>query len=427
MDFESRRQKILDKMEKNSIAVLYSGIEHHVSADEYDLFTAQANRNFFYLTGLRRDNMVLLMDKCVEPARTMLFIEEADPLMERWYGRKVTEEEAIEISGIDDVKFIDEFESMMDMLMTREDVYTAYFDTYRHQKADLPDYNLVKANEFRQDYPSVTLKNLFPLVAEERMQKDDDEIKLIKDAIELTKQGLNNVMANLKPGMKEYQAQADFEYVVRRGGAEWTAFPTIAGSGVNGTMLHYDTNRETIEDGTLLLLDLGARIDGYNSDITRTYPANGKFTERQKAVYDIVLAANRKIVETAKPGMTTKELNKVCQDVLSEGLIKLGLIKEPVEISKYYMHGVSHHLGIDVHDVTVDFNKKLRPGAVISDEPGLYIDEWGIGIRIEDDVLITEDGAVCLSEDIIRTTDEIEEYMLRYRRKLDTCCQAMRQ
>ena len=130
------------------------------------------------------------------------------------------------------------------MLMTREDVYTAYFDTYRHQKADLPDYNLVKANEFRQDYPSVTLKNLFPLVAEERMQKDDDEIKLIKDAIELTKQGLNNVMANLKPGMKEYQAQADFEYVVRRGGAEWTAFPTIAGSGVNGTMLHYDTNRE---------------------------------------------------------------------------------------------------------------------------------------------------------------------------------------
>lgn len=427
MDFESRRQKILDKMEKNSIAVLYSGIEHHVSADEYDLFTAQANRNFFYLTGLRRDNMVLLMDKCVEPARTMLFIEEADPLMERWYGRKVTEEEAIEISGIDDVKFIDEFESTMDMLMTREDVYTAYFDTYRHQKADLPDYNLVKSNEFRQDYPSVTLKNLFPLVAEERMQKDDDEIKLIKDAIELTKQGLNNVMANLKPGMKEYQAQADFEYVVRRGGAEWTAFPTIAGSGVNGTMLHYDTNRETIEDGTLLLLDLGARIDGYNSDITRTYPANGKFTERQKAVYDIVLAANRKIVETAKPGMTTKELNKVCQDVLSEGLIKLGLIKEPVEISKYYMHGVSHHLGIDVHDVTVDFNKKLRPGAVISDEPGLYIDEWGIGIRIEDDVLITEDGAVCLSEDIIRTTDEIEEYMLRYRRKLDTCCQAMRQ
>lgn len=223
-------------------------------------------------------------------------------------------------------------------------------------------------------------------------------------------------MANLKPGMKEYQTQADFEYIIRRGGAEWTAFPTIAGSGMNGTMLHYDTNRETMEDGTLVLLDLGARIDGYNSDITRTYPVNGRFTERQKQVYDIVLAANRKIVEVAKPGMTTKELNEVCKDVLADGLMKLGLIKNSVEISKYYMHGVSHHLGIDVHDVTVDSNSRLRPGAIISDEPGLYIDEWEIGIRIEDDVLITEDGAVCLSEDIIRTTEDIEAYMAEHKR-----------
>ena len=165
MDFESRRQRILDKMEDNSIAILYSGIEHHVSADEYDLFTAQANRNFFYLTGLRRDNMVLVLDKCVEPAKTMLFIEEADPTMERWYGRKVTMEEAEEISGIDEVEYIYELESTLDRIMTREDVYTAYFDTYRHQKVDLPDYNVVKANEFKSDYPGVAVKNLFPLVA----------------------------------------------------------------------------------------------------------------------------------------------------------------------------------------------------------------------------------------------------------------------
>lgn len=416
MDFESRRQRILDKMEDNSIAILYSGIEHHVSADEYDLFAAQANRNFFYLTGLRRDNMVLVLDKCVEPAKTMLFIEEADPTMERWYGRKVTMEEAEEISGIDEIEYIYEIESTLDRIMTREDVYTAYFDTYRHQKVDLPDYNVVKANEFKTDYPGVAVKNLFPLVAEERMQKDEDEIELTKKAIALTKDGLCNVMANLKPGMKEYQTQADFEYIIRRGGAEWTAFPTIAGSGMNGTMLHYDTNRETMEDGTLVLLDLGARIDGYNSDITRTYPVNGRFTERQKQVYDIVLAANRKIVEAAKPGMTTKELNEVCKDVLADGLMKLGLIKNSVEISKYYMHGVSHHLGIDVHDVTVDSNSRLRPGAIISDEPGLYIDEWEIGIRIEDDVLITEDGAVCLSEDIIRTTEDIEAYMAEHKK-----------
>ena len=411
MDYNRRRQTVFDRMADNSIAVLYSGIEHHVSADEYDLFTAHANRNFFYLTGLRRDKMALVLDKAAAEPKTTLFIEEADPSMERWYGRKVTVDEAKELSGIDNVRFIDELDGALDMIMTREDVYTAYFDTYRHQKEDLPDYNVVKANEFKAAYPGVSIRNLFPFVAEQRMQKDEDEIALTKEAIKLTDTALKNVLANLKPGMFEYEAQADFEYSIRRNGAEWTAFPTIAGSGMNGTMLHYDTNQDMMEDGSLLLMDLGARVRGYNSDITRTYPVNGKYTERQRQVYDIVLEANRTVLKEAKPGMTTVDLNNICKKVLAAGCIRLGLIEKEEEISRYYMHGVSHHLGIDVHDVTVDSNKKLRPGAIISDEPGLYIDEWEIGIRIEDDLLITEDGAVCLSEEIMREADEIEAYM----------------
>lgn len=411
MDYNKRRQTVFDRMADNSIAVLYSGIEHHVSADEYDLFTAHANRNFFYLTGLRRDKMALVLDKAAAEPKTTLFIEEADPSMERWYGRKVTVDEAKELSGIDNVRFIDELDGALDMIMTREDVYTAYFDTYRHQKEDLPDYNVVKANEFKAAYPGVSIRNLFPFVAEQRMQKDEDEIALTKEAIKLTDTALKNVLANLKPGMFEYEAQADFEYSIRRNGAEWTAFPTIAGSGMNGTMLHYETNQDMMEDGSLLLMDLGARVRGYNSDITRTYPVNGKYTERQRQVYDIVLEANRTVLKEAKPGMTTVDLNNICKKVLAAGCIRLGLIEKEEEISRYYMHGVSHHLGIDVHDVTVDFNKKLRPGAIISDEPGLYIDEWEIGIRIEDDLLITEDGAVCLSEEIMRDADEIEAYM----------------
>lgn len=411
MDYNKRRQTVFDRMADNSIAVLYSGIEHHVSADEYDLFTAHANRNFFYLTGLRRDKMALVLDKAAAEPKTTLFIEEADPAMERWYGRKVTVDEAKELSGIDNVRFIDELDGALDMIMTREDVYTAYFDTYRHQKEDLPDYNVVKVNEFKTAYPGVSIRNLFPFVAEQRMQKDEDEIALTKEAIKLTDTALKNVLANLKPGMFEYEAQADFEYSIRRNGAEWTAFPTIAGSGMNGTMLHYDTNQDMMEDGSLLLMDLGARVRGYNSDITRTYPVNGKYTERQRQVYDIVLEANRTVLKEAKPGMTTVDLNNICKKVLAAGCIRLGLIEKEEEISRYYMHGVSHHLGIDVHDVTVDFNKKLRPGAIISDEPGLYIDEWEIGIRIEDDLLITEDGAVCLSEEIMRDADEIEAYM----------------
>lgn len=416
MDYNKRRQAVFDRMADNSIAVLYSGIEHHVSADEYDLFTAHANRNFFYLTGLRRDKMALVLDKAAAEPKTTLFIEEADPAMERWYGRKVTVDEAKELSGIDNVRFIDELDGALDMIMTREDVHTAYFDTYRHQKEDLPDYNVVKANEFKTAYPGVSIRNLFPFVAEQRMQKDEDEIALTKEAIKLTDTALKNVLANLKPGMFEYEAQADFEYSIRRNGAEWTAFPTIAGSGMNGTMLHYETNQDMMEDGSLLLMDLGARVRGYNSDITRTYPVNGKYTERQRQVYDIVLEANRTVLKEAKPGMTTVDLNNICKKVLAAGCIRLGLIEKEEEISRYYMHGVSHHLGIDVHDVTVDSNSRLRPGAIISDEPGLYIDEWEIGIRIEDDVLITEDGAVCLSEDIIRTTEDIEAYMAEHKK-----------
>lgn len=411
MTLKERRQELANRMKEHSVLFLYSGIEMHVSADEYAHF--EANRNFFYLTGLRRDNMVLVVNKAGEKVTESLYIEEADPTMERWYGRKVTVDEAKEITGIENVGFIHDIESVIDRLMTRMDVDHVYFDTYRHQIQDLPDYNVVKANEFAAKYPGVRIRNCFPLIAEMRMQKDEQEVALIREAIHLTDEGLKNVMRNLTPGMKEYQAQADFEYSIKRNGADGMAFPTIAGSGINGTMLHYETNREVCEDGTLLLLDLGAKYNGYCADITRTYPVNGKFTERQRQVYDIVLAANRKVVEEAKPGMTTVELNNICKKVLAEGCIKLGLIEKEEEIGKYYMHGVSHHLGIDVHDVTVDSNRKLRPGAIITDEPGLYIDEWEIGIRIEDDLLITENGCEVLSEAIIRNPEDIEAFMVQ--------------
>ncbi len=409
MNYQARREAVLEKMTQGSVAILYSGIEVHVSAEEYEHF--HGNRNFYYLTGLRREQMVLILDKAVEPAKVTLFIEEADPTMERWYGRKVTIEEAKEISGIEDVQFLASLNSTVDRMMEREDVEQVYFDTFRHSREDMPDYNLIKANEFHALYPGIPMRNLFPLVAAERMWKDEEEIALTREAIKLTKEALEQVMRNLKPGMKEYHAQADFEYSIFRNGAECPAFHTIAGSGINGTMLHYDTNRDTCQDGSLLLLDLGARVGGYNSDITRTYPVNGRFTERQKEVYDLVLAANRKVAEAAKPGMTLKELNEICKSVLAKGLIELGLIEKEEDVSKYYMHGVSHHLGIDVHDVNVAANAKLRPGAIITDEPGLYIDEWEIGIRIEDDLLITENGAEVLSKDIIRTTEEIEAFM----------------
>ena len=409
MNYKARREAVLEKMEANSVLILFSGVEVHVSADEYAPF--EANRNFFYLTGLRRDHMILVMDKAAKEPKITLYIEEADPAVVRWTGKKVSIEEAKEITGIETVKYIDSFESDISRMMSREDVASFYFDCYREQYDDMPDYNTLKAKEFAGKYLGVPVKNLHPIVAEMRMQKDEDEVALNKEAIRVTDAGLKNVLKNLAPEKKEYQAQADFEYIVHYLGGERPSFATIAGSGMNGTMLHYETNRDTCKDGDLILLDLGTKWEGYCSDITRTYPVNGKYSERQRQVYDIVLKANREVVKAAKPGMTTVELNDICKKVLAEGCIELGLIKEESEIGKYYMHGVSHHLGIDVHDVTVASNAKFRPGAVITDEPGLYIDEWEIGIRIEDDLLITEDGCEVLSAGIMRDADEIEAFM----------------
>ena len=330
---------------------------------------------------------------------------------ERWFGRKVTVSEAQEITGIDDVRFLDSFEGMVNRLMAREDIGTLYFDCYRYQVEDLPDYNMVKAEEFAKKFPGRPIKNIAPVIAALRMQKDEDEIALVRQAIKITDDALKFVMKNLKPGCTEYQAQADFEYKIFHEGADGTAFPTIAGSGANGTMLHYDTNRDVCEDETLLLMDLGAKFQGYCADITRTYPVNGKYTDRQRQVYDVVLAANRAVAKAAKPGMTLKELDDIAKDVLGEGCVKLGLIEKKEDVGTYYMHGVSHHLGIDVHDVTAAWNDKLRPGAIITDEPGLYIDEWEIGIRIEDDILITENGSEVLSEAVMRDPDQIEAFM----------------
>ena len=409
MTYQERRQIVAEKMGKDSALILYSGEAVHISADAYQHF--EVNRQFFYLTGIRRSNTALIIDTCGEKVEETLFIEPIDPAVERWVGKKMTKEEAKKVSGIEQIRMIDGLTSAINLVMTRKLPKKVYFDTYRHGMKDLPDYNLVRANEFIQAYPGVTVENIYPVVAALRMVKGEEEIAIMRKAVAVTNEALNHVLATLHPGMMEYQVQAEFEYKVKAQGADGMAFPTIAGSGINGTMLHYETNHAKCEENTLILLDLGARVDGYNADITRTYPVSGKFTERQKAVYNAVLRANQEIAAMAKPGLTLAELNNHCKKVLAEGLISLGLIEKEEEVGKYYMHGVSHHLGIDVHDVTVPEKAKLEPGMVITNEPGLYIDEEAIGIRIEDDLLITETGCEVLSKDIIRTVEEIEERM----------------
>ena len=409
MNYRERREKVFSQMEDKSILVLYSGEALHISADAYQHF--EVNRQFFYLTGIRRENMALVIDKCGDEPEETLFIEPIDPSVERWVGKKLTKEEAKEISGVENIALIDNLQGTLDRILNRKLPKKVYFDTYRHQMSDLPDYNVVKAQNFALAYPGIAVDNIYPVVAALRMVKDEEEVEVTKEAVKVTEEALNHVLKTLKPGMMEYQVQAEFEYKVKSLGADGMAFPTIAGSGINGTMLHYETNHDVCKENTLILLDLGARVKGYNADITRTYPVSGKFTERQKQFYNIVLEANQTVAAQARPGVTLKELNDICKSVLAKGLIELGLIEKEEEVGRYYMHGVSHHLGIDVHDVTVPEKAKLEPGMIVTDEPGLYIDEEEIGIRVEDDLLITEDGCVVLSEDIVRTVEDIEAKM----------------
>ena len=406
-----RRQAVLEQMEQGSIMVLYSGEGIPQSMDECCPF--EVNHHFYYLTGLRRENMALVLSKSASEDKTMLFIEEPVPTMERWTGRRVTKDEAKAVSGIDDVRYIDSLPGAISRMVNRERVNTAYFDCYRNAMTDADSYNMRKAREFAGAYPAITLKNAHPMLAAMRMVKDGEEIACLREAIDLTDKGLRRVLATLAPGQMEYQAQAEFEYAIRYHGAEGDAFHTIAGSGLNGCMLHYNTNHCRMEAGQLLLLDLGAKVKGYCADITRTYPVSGTYSPRQKAVYDVVLRANQAVARAAKPGLTLRQLNEICKQTLAEGMMALGKIDAPEQIGTYYMHGVSHHLGLDTHDAIAGDETPLAPGMVITNEPGLYIDEEEIGIRIEDDLLITADGCEVLSEAVPRTTEEIEALMAR--------------
>jgi Xaa-Pro aminopeptidase len=233
---------------------------------------------------------------------------------------------------------------------------------------------------------------------------------MMQKAIDITRDGLKDIMKVLEPGVFEYQLESTFTHSIKMNGADRNSFPTIAASGGDGVILHYVENDKKIEDNVLVLLDLGAQYKEYAADISRTYPSNGKFSSRQKEIYDIVLKAQAATIEIMKPGAKFSVLNETCKKVLTEELTSIGLIKTEEELSKYYYHGVSHFLGLDVHDLG-DRDIVLEEGMVLTVEPGLYIAEEQIGIRIEDDILITKDGNRNLSIDIVKTTEDIESFM----------------
>jgi Xaa-Pro aminopeptidase len=408
--YKFNRDNLLDKIKDNSIVILFAGKAIQKTGDQTYPFTP--NRNFYYLTGIKEEDHILVMTKINGVKSSKLYIKDIDLEMEKWVGKSIRKEEAEEIAAVDEVKFKSQFDGDIHGMITMKEEINLYLDLERMSANREGTISHRFANEITTKYPQVRINNVYSKIGELRLKKSQEEVDKIKKAIEITKSGIEKLMSEARVGMKEYELEAYFDFNCKVKGATGLAFTTIAAAGENATTLHYVDNNCELKENDLILFDLGAEYNCYNADISRTFPVNGKFTERQKEVYNAVLRVNEEIINLIKPGMKYKYVNEKATELIAEECIKLGLIKDKSEVRKYYYHSIGHSLGMDTHDIETPHRDIIfEPGVVFTVEPGIYIAEEGIGIRIEDDILVTEDGVINLSSDIIKTVEEIENFM----------------
>lgn len=408
--YKFNRDNLLDKIKDNSIVILFAGKAIQKTGDQTYPFTP--NRNFYYLTGIKEEDHILVMTKINGVKSSKLYIKDIDLEMEKWVGKSIRKEEAEEIADVDEVKFKSQFDGDIHGMITMKEEINLYLDLERMSANREGTISHRFANEITTKYPQVRINNVYSKIGELRLKKSQEEVDKIKKAIEITKSGIEKLMSEARVGMKEYELEAYFDFNCKVKGATGLAFTTIAAAGENATTLHYVDNNCELKENDLILFDLGAEYNCYNADISRTFPVNGKFTERQKEVYNAVLRVNEEIINLIKPGMKYKYVNEKATELIAEECIKLGLIKDKSEVRKYYYHSIGHSLGMDTHDIETPHRDIIfEPGVVFTVEPGIYIAEEGIGIRIEDDILVTEDGVINLSSDIIKTVEEIENFM----------------
>lgn len=414
-EFITRRKQLVERMVDSSVLIMDSGSAKHKTTDQF--FEYIPNRNFYYLTGLNEEDVKLMILKQNGVTKEYLYITETTEYMRQWTGERMSKEEASEITGIDvsNIFYLNSFDIMFRGMMTYarglgvKPPKNLYLDLYRYKQNQLPDAEII-FKDVIENFKELRILNINEHISYLRMFKSVSEIDALKEAIRMTDIGLKRIMHALKIRDNERQIEADFLHEITLQGSKGNSFNTIAAGGVNATVLHYEENNQPLNKKDLILCDLGALYKNYGSDITRTYPISGTFTEQQKKVYSAVLRANKESIKFVKPGITWGELNKFARDILTEEARNLGLVKEDLDIMKYYYHSIGHFLGLDVHDVG-QYDQVIQEGMVLTIEPGLYIKEWGIGVRIEDDILVTKDGNINLSKDIIKEIEDIENYM----------------
>ena len=411
----ARRKQLLENKRENTAVVIFSGSAPMKSQDEAYAFSV--DRNFFYLTGIERENMILLMRKnYLGQYSETLFVEPYDEILAKWVGGRMRAAEATEISGVEAIADIGEFSDRLNSLVESSrglGKLTFFLDLWRYHKdqADTPAHTLAKT--LQSKYPAVAIEDINGDMAAMRAVKDEKEIAFMRQAQEHTRIAIEEMMRYAKPGMNERELEGAFDFALMKQGIRDHAFSSIFAGGKRATTLHYSENDQIVNDGEMVLIDLGSAYGNYSADISRTFPINGKFTDRQKQLYNAVLEAQRIVIANAKPGLTTRDLNQMVVDYYETRLDDLGLRKDGKTVRDYYYHGVSHQLGLDTHDICTERERTLKPGMVITVEPGLYIEEESIGIRIENDVRITETGCEDLSAVIPRTVEEIEAIMAK--------------
>lgn len=417
--FTGNRARLSKLLAPGSMAIINSNDIMPSNADGTMKF--KQNSDLFYLTGILQEESVLVLfpEHKNEKNREILFIRDYNPELEVWEGKKLSPEAAREISGIGQVEPLSRYDFIVSDLLTAAD--NVYLNSNEHDRAKniVEDRDLRYARALRINYPLHTFKRLAPLLYSLRVIKQPTEVELLQKACDITAKGFERVLRTVKPGQFEYEVEAELAYEYIKSGEGFADYEPIIASGENSCFLHYIKNDEELKDGDILLMDVAAGCSLYNADMTRTIPINGKFTQRQRAVYDGVLRAMRGTIAEMKPGRSVAELQYVTRELLAKELVELKLVTmddvrdirvKSENFKKYYPHDASHFLGLAVHDVGF-FDEPMKAGMVLTCEPGIYIREERIGIRIENDILITENGNMDFMKNCPADADEIESIM----------------
>ena len=409
--YQGNRERLYAMMQPGSLLMLFSGEEIRKTNDEYYPFFA--DRSFVYFTGLKCRQAVLLALKDAEGSvAERLYLLPPDAIAERWTGTRIKPQEAESVSGVKDVRFVGALETVFSALANSGNYGAVYLDLYRISPADIDRPAHGWRNVIQREYPFLRLENANILIRRLRLIKQPCEIEALREAEKITKAGILAMMHASRPGKYEYQYKADFDHALAQFGPDGPGFPSIISAGKNNFCIHYYSYTGQAQDGDMILNDVGAQYDNMITDVSRGWPCNGRFSPRQRLLYECVLATSDYMFSIIRPGMPMEEVDATIRRYNAERLVEAGVLRSVDEIGKLMWHGGSHHIGYDVHDV-VERPAVLAPNMVFCVDVGVYHEEWGIGFRLEDNCLVTETGCENLSAGIPRTIADIEAEIRR--------------